>query len=346
MRSTILCVDDEKVLLNILYEQLEEWFGENYQIERALSGEEALEIIDECIADGRKVSVVISDYIMPNMKGDELLAKIKDRDPRIKKIMLTGYAAIDGIINAINKAGLYRYISKPWDNKDLMLTLLEAIKSYEREMTTVDLMQKYDQLSESYNSLVANIEETTNKITESFAVAADIRGLSSDGHSQRVAQFSAFLGKSAGMDNDRLKRLIQAALLHDVGKIVLSDDQIRQLREYKLQNIGMTQIRKQQIEGSEKILKNLPDYSELEKGIKYQFEEFMGSGPLGIAGEDIPLEARIISIANAFDFLKNKQTENKYSLNEIVDILEDGKDIQYDPKLIDKFIGIIRPKIG
>ena len=139
MRSTIICVDDDKLILNLLYNQLEEWFGENYYIEKALNATEGYNILDRCLKQGRDVSVFISDYIMPITKGDELLTKVKELNPKIKRIMLTGYSAMDGIINAINKAGIYRYISKPWDSKDMMLTLLEAIKSYEQDKITFEL---------------------------------------------------------------------------------------------------------------------------------------------------------------------------------------------------------------
>lgn len=343
MRSTIICVDDEKVLLNVLAEQLETWFGGNYIIEKALSGAECLEIIDACKARNRDVSVVISDYIMPAMKGDELLAKVKEKDPKIKKIMLTGYSSIDGIIRAINKAGLYRFISKPWDNKDLMLTLLEAIKSYETDKVTVELAHKYEALNAKYQAMVETSSKSASRIIDVLATAADTRSLNSEGHSKRVAQFSGFLGKALKMNDDELKMLIQAGLLHDVGKIILSDNELKDIRENKLNNNTATESRKKQVENTRQLLNVLPNFEEIFDSIQYQFEEYCGSGPYNKIGEDIPLHSRIIAIANQFDFLKNKTS--KLSLDEIVSKLEDGKETLYDPKLVDIFVKIIKPSL-
>lgn len=344
MRSTIICVDDEKVLLNVLAEQLESWFGGNYVIEKALSGAECLEIIDNCIEKKRDVSVVISDYIMPVMKGDELLEKVKERDPKIKKIMLTGYSSIEGIIRAINKAGLYRFILKPWDNKDLMLTLLEAIKSYEHEKLTIDLAHKYEALNAKYQAMEEVATKSVNSIVEVLATAADTRALTSEGHSKRVAQYAGFMGKALKLNEEEQKSLVQEALLHDVGKIILSDQELKEVRENKAINNSSTEIRIKQIESTKRLLQFMPDFDELFGTLKYQFEEYCGSGPYNMVGEKIPLHARIIAIANEFDFLKNK-TE-KHSLDEIVKFFEDCKETLYDPKLVDIFIKLIRPTIN
>ena len=132
-KQIILCIDDEAIVLDALKEQLYNVFNEDIEIEVAESGNEALEIVEELISDNYKVPVVIADFIMPNMKGDELLAEIHNQMPETRTIMLTGQASIEGVGNAINRANLYRYISKPWDKEDLVLTVKEAIKSYEKD---------------------------------------------------------------------------------------------------------------------------------------------------------------------------------------------------------------------
>lgn len=346
MRSTIICVDDEKVILSILNEQLISWFGTTYTIEKALSGEEALEILDGCMRRNREVSVVISDYIMPNMKGDELLTKVKERNPKIKTIMLTGYSSIEGIIKAINKAGLYRFISKPWDNKDLMLTILEAIKSYEQDRLTTSLARKYEALRLEYKSTVDGSTVSIDSIMEVLATTSDTRGLTSEGHSKRVAQYSSFLAKTLKMNEDELRILQHASLMHDVGKLTMSDEELATLRESKsLESKSRVNIRLKQIQNSEEILKPIINYEEVINAIRYQFEEYAGGGPLGLVGESIPIYSRILAITNEFDFLKNKLTADRLMLNEIVDALNDKSGILYDPSLLEKFIGIIRPEI-
>src|SRR5680860_1175394 len=122
-KQIILCVDDEEIILEALQEQLDSFFGEEYIIETADSGEDALEFFLELIKEGVQIPVIISDYIMPGMKGDELLKEIHKKSPDSLKILLTGQASIEGISNAINNAQLYRYLSKPWDKDDLILTV-------------------------------------------------------------------------------------------------------------------------------------------------------------------------------------------------------------------------------
>ncbi len=126
----IICVDDETTILDSLRIELEAALGDEYLIEMAQDGEEALEVISELLDDNYEVAVVIADYIMPDMKGDELLRRIHIISPKTLKIMLTGQADLEAIGNAIKNAKLYRYIAKPWQSEDLSLTVKEAINSY------------------------------------------------------------------------------------------------------------------------------------------------------------------------------------------------------------------------
>ncbi|MCA9715058.1 MAG: response regulator, partial [Myxococcales bacterium] len=111
-------------------EQLKRGLSRPCLIEVAESGEEALEIVDELIEQGESLAVVISDHLMPRMKGDELLRRIHARLPDARKILLTGQASADAVGGAVNHASLYRYIAKPWESADLLLTINEALKSF------------------------------------------------------------------------------------------------------------------------------------------------------------------------------------------------------------------------
>jgi serine phosphatase RsbU (regulator of sigma subunit)/CheY-like chemotaxis protein len=129
-KPVILCVDDEKVVLDSLTQQLRYHLGDQYDFEVAESGEEALELADDLLADGQHLAVMISDQLMPGIKGDELLAQLHRRSPDTLKVLLTGQASAEAIGRAVNHAKLYRYLAKPWDKTDLLLTIEEAAKSY------------------------------------------------------------------------------------------------------------------------------------------------------------------------------------------------------------------------
>lgn len=128
-KPVIVCVDDEPIVLHSLREQFEREL-EGYEIEVAEGATEALEILDELRAEGVSVPVVVSDHIMPGMKGDELLVRIHDQLPDTRTILLTGQAGLDAVARAVNFASLYRYIAKPWDRGDLTLTVREAVRGY------------------------------------------------------------------------------------------------------------------------------------------------------------------------------------------------------------------------
>jgi DNA-binding response OmpR family regulator len=152
-KPVILCVDDEQTILKALKTELKRTLGNKYQIETANSGEEALELIEELLEEGIEIPLVISDYIMPQMNGDELLQRIHAKTTKTLKVMLTGQAGVEGIANAINRANLYRYIAKPWEPEDLKLTVTEAIRSYfqEKQLTeqNIKLQQANQQLEQS-----------------------------------------------------------------------------------------------------------------------------------------------------------------------------------------------------
>jgi adenylate cyclase len=125
--QVIVCVDDEKTVLRSLKAELQEAISNDYLIEIAEGGEEALELIMELLDDGYEVPLIISDHIMPEMNGDELLRRVHIISPKTLKIMLTGQADIEAVGNAIKNANLYRYIAKPWQQEDLSLTVKEAV---------------------------------------------------------------------------------------------------------------------------------------------------------------------------------------------------------------------------
>ncbi len=129
-KPVIVCVDDEEMILSSLRFQLKKFFKDFFQIETATNAEVALEIVKDCLEREIDLPVIISDHIMPGIKGDELLIQVAKLTEKTKKIMLTGQANADAVGNALNHAGLYRFIAKPWDPQDLNLTLQEAVRSY------------------------------------------------------------------------------------------------------------------------------------------------------------------------------------------------------------------------
>lgn len=166
MRAAIVCVDDEWDILRSLGEQLKRRFGKDYDIELANSGEDALLLCAELTAEGQDIALIVSDHKMQGMEGDALLIQLHALYPKTLKIMLTGKADANSVGNVVNAAALYRYISKPWDETDLMLTVSEALRRFQQEQHLAEqneLLKKINaRLNSSLSLLLATLEATAD----------------------------------------------------------------------------------------------------------------------------------------------------------------------------------------
>jgi signal transduction histidine kinase len=167
----ILCIDDEEVVLESLKEQLKRFFGKAYYIETAEDGNDALDILEELQADRVEVALVISDQIMPGMKGDELLIEIHKRHPKTLTILLTGQANAEAVGNAVNRANLYRYIAKPWDETDLTLTVTEALRRYSQDRQLAVQNQELQRINRELEELNASLEQKVAERTDELLLA-------------------------------------------------------------------------------------------------------------------------------------------------------------------------------
>lgn len=162
----ILLVDDEKFVLDSLKTELKTTFSPDYLIETAESGKEAIELLLELTKDNHDIPIIITDYIMPGMKGDELLRLAKSFLPNTLNIMLTGQADINAVANAVNNASLYRFITKPWLNEDLVLTIKEALQKYNLEK---QINIQNEEIRELNQNLEKKVEERTNELVNALA---------------------------------------------------------------------------------------------------------------------------------------------------------------------------------
>jgi CheY-like chemotaxis protein len=119
-KGVLLCVDDEAIVLTALKDQLRRAYGSDYVVEVAESAEEALELLEELSEQGHTVLVIVSDWLMPGMKGDEFLVQAHQRFPTVVKIMLSGHAEQSAVDRVRREAGLHEFLSKPWNAAELV----------------------------------------------------------------------------------------------------------------------------------------------------------------------------------------------------------------------------------
>ncbi len=176
-KPVIICVDDEANILKSLRAELQEAISNEYLIEIAEGGEEALELIDELLEDGYEVPLIISDHIMPDMKGDELLKHVHVISPKTLKIMLTGQADLEAVGRAIKYAKLYRYIAKPWETEDLRLTVVEAVNSYLQAKNLAEQNRECQRLNQELAESVQLLSASERKFRAIFNQTFQFTGM-------------------------------------------------------------------------------------------------------------------------------------------------------------------------
>ncbi len=176
-KQVIICVDDETTILRSLKAELQEAIGKDYLIEIAEGGEEALELIEELLENGYEVPLIISDHIMPDMKGDELLKRVHLILPKTLKILLTGQADLEAVVNAIKYASLYRYIAKPWQSEDLGLTVKEAVNSYFLDKKLAQQNAQLQQLNQELEQSIQLLSASERKFRAIFNQTFQFTGM-------------------------------------------------------------------------------------------------------------------------------------------------------------------------
>ena len=188
-RGVIICVDDEPMILTSLREQLRQLTDMGFSIEVSTDGEDALELLKDLIAEEEAVPLFISDQIMPGLKGNEVLREVHRLSPQTKTVLLTGLADLEAVQSAVNEANLYRYMSKPWEQADLLMTTRTAIESYLNEQEVIKQRKALEQTNEVFKCFVpepflrriasnglSSIRVGYNELTELTILFSDIRG--------------------------------------------------------------------------------------------------------------------------------------------------------------------------
>jgi response regulator RpfG family c-di-GMP phosphodiesterase len=323
----IVCVDDQEIILLSLRQELARASAlTDAQIELVNSGEKALRLIESILADGEEIPVIISDQRMPGMNGDEFLDRAHSKIPESKNILLTGYTDIEAVTRLVNHEALYRYIAKPWASQDLILTIGEAYKSFFLKKQIAELSRQNEKLT---NAMVAALESANFIFDEDTGR-----------HIQRIADISMMIAKGADLEDLEVRKIHLYASLHDIGKIGVPHEILTKPGPLDPSEFDLI---KQHVRIGYKIL-DKDDIDPMAKNITlYHHERWDGSGYIhGLAGKEIPIEARIVGIADAFDALVNARVyKPAFTLEKAVSIIRDGAGAQFDPEIVQAFLATV-----
>ncbi len=336
---TLLAVDDEP---NILAALRRLFRTTGWRILTAGHADEALELLAK-----EPINAVLSDMRMPGMDGVQLLERVAQGWPDAARLLLTGQADLRSTIDAINRGRLHRYITKPWNDDELVLTLRQVAERQQLEAEKQALerltQQQNDELKALNSSLEARVELRTAELAaatdrlkrnyltsiKSFTALIELRGSAQVGHARQVADLTRRIARAMTPDADTLHDLPIAALLHDIGHIGLSDAVLArpvsrldpdELRRYRLHPIL-----------GEQALLASDDMQGVAPVIRAHHERWDGKGfPDGLRGAAIPLGARILAVADAFEDLRSGTQGARHAVLA-------GRGSQFDPAVVDAF---------
>lgn len=351
---SILLVDDEENILRALQRLL---MDERFEIETATSGEAALEKLKTL----RNVGLIVSDQRMPGMNGAEFLGRSQEYAPHAQRILLTGYSDIKATIEAINKGGAGRYISKPWNDEELIGAIRDAVELYREGVEKLrlnEIIKQQKEELEAWNDglkkrllqTAATIREQSQAIKSLDKTPLDLISRTFDGffevmgdraavHARTVCTMVTDVARKMGLDAERVATFGVAALLHDLGKFGRPGANQRS-RVEEMSDSEFNVYRQHPLRG-EDMLKKVEELSDILPHIRSHHETWDGSGfPDGLAGEAIPLGARLIAIA---DFIEKsaRSVEQSRADFALLSVKYHAGTI-LDPQLVTKFYAITR----
>jgi len=312
MQEHILFVDDEEFILDIAESIFAE---EGMKILTAKSGQEALEKVKK-----HEIAVLVSDNHMPGMKGIDLLSRVKVLSPDTVKILMTGFADLETAIDAINKVEVFRFIVKPWENTQLVELIKDALERYR---------------------LIKSIIKGDESTMLSLVHALELKDPYTKGHSVRVAQYALMIAEDMHISEENRAAIRNGSWLHDCGKIGVSESILN--NEGPLDDAEMHIVRNHPMWGAE-VARQARLSEVIVNIILSHHERYDGKGyPSGLTGDAIPIEARIVAVADIYDALTTERPYRKaYSVDKALEMLDSMKGNVLDPEIVDLFSFLVK----
>ena len=337
-QAVVLVVDDDAYIRDFVSLLLRD---KGYQIQTAASAPLALVMVAE-----QKIDIVLSDIKMPGMTGIELLEKIHAEAPDLPVILMTAYADLDLAIDAI-KRGTFDFLTKPFKAVDLINSLAKAARyarlvRLERDYKGIlenDVRQRTGELSER----CLELHDLQSGLIHAFANAIDAKSRWTNGHSERVSHHAVLIAKEMGLAAETVEDLRVAGLLHDIGKIGTYDAILDKPEKLTAEEFALVKLHPAK---GEEILKPIKQFQHILPMIRGHHEKLDGGGyPDGLKGEEIPLPARIICVADTFDAMTaDRPYRPSPGLEYAISELKRCSGSQFAPEVVDAFLSMLEKR--
>jgi putative nucleotidyltransferase with HDIG domain len=327
----ILVVDDEEAIREVVSTMLE---SKGYRCTAVSNGRAAQEQVKRSTPD-----LVLSDMIMPEMDGIKLLDWLREYDPEVPVIMVTAIHDISTALEAIRR-GAYDYILKPFEKDQLFLGVGRALQHRrlvaENRSYQLQLEHQVEERTAQLTGALAQLEQSYDDTLEALGSALDLKDAETEGHCQRVTAFTISIAKAMPVPNHYLPVLARAAFLHDIGKMAIPDGILRKPGPL---TDDEKKIMRTHCEVGYNMLTRIPFLRDAAEIVLAHQEFFDGTGyPRGLKGDQIPLGARIFTIADSLDaMISDRPYRRALPMPHAREEIRRCSGTQFDPKVVEVF---------
>ena len=292
------------------------------------------------LTSGEEFELMLSDLMMADLDGIGLLERTKEKYPDMPVVMVTAVHDISVALAAIRN-GAYDYLLKPFEREQLLNTVSRALENRRLKVENRTYQTNLESLvkarTDQLQIAMANLERSYDITLETLGDALDLKDRETEGHSKRVTAFTIAIARAMGLPREQINTIARGAFLHDIGKIAIPDKILN--KPGKLDPDEMTIMKEHTYHGYQ-IVKKIPFLAEAAEIVYSHQEWFNGSGyPRGLKGEEIPLGARIFSVADTLDAITSERIYRPAQPLQAAKIeIEKWGGRQFDPDVVKVFL--------
>ena len=333
MADRILVVDDEEPIREIVAQMLT---TAGYRCKEAASGMEALAVL----TSGEEFELMLSDLMMADLDGIGLLERTKEKYPDMPVVMVTAVHDISVALAAIRN-GAYDYLLKPFEREQLLNTVSRALENRRLKVENRTYQTNLESLvkarTDQLQATGRELERSYDMTLEALGDALDLKDAETEGHSRRVTAFTIAIAKNMGLPPEQIPTIARGAFLHDIGKLAIPDAILR--KPGKLTPDEMSIMQEHCYKGYQ-IVRKIPFLADACDIIYSHQEKYDGTGyPRGLKGKEIPLGARIFSVADTLDAITvDRVYRPKQTYQAARDEIKRWSGRQFDPDVVNAFL--------